>query len=74
MSYCTNWRSAPEDVDGCCHQHDRDYGINGTVTRAQADRSLRECIAANGHPFIAWLVWVAVRCVGWLYYQTKDIA
>ena len=58
--YCTEWHNAPTSINSCCHQHDRDYGIKGTVTRAEADKRLRECMIKNGHPIKAWFFWVVV--------------
>ncbi|MGN5479540.1 hypothetical protein ACTMU2_29400 [Cupriavidus basilensis] len=37
-------------MNSCCHQHDHDYGTNGTKSRVQADRDLRECVRAGGGP------------------------
>ncbi|TFV13070.1 hypothetical protein E4T80_02355 [Muribacter muris] len=53
--YCTGWKSAPSDINNCCHQHDRDYGKNRQVSRRDADRKLQKCMLKNGHPIKAWL-------------------
>ncbi|HDL1272749.1 TPA: hypothetical protein PXG41_002045, partial [Mannheimia haemolytica] len=53
--------------------HDRDYGIRGTVTRADADKRLRECMIKNGNPIRAWLFWLVVRAFGWRFYKNKEI-
>ncbi|AFL46470.1 hypothetical protein Mh1949_12140 [Mannheimia haemolytica] len=71
--YCTGWRNAPANINSCCHQHDRDYGIRGTVTRADADKRLRECMIKNGNPIRAWLFWLVVRAFGWRFYKNKEI-
>lgn len=60
-------------IAACCHQHDRDYGIRGTVTRAEADRRLRQCIAGNGHPLRAWLIWAGLRLVGGWWWKQKPV-
>lgn len=70
-TYCTGWTNAPEDVNSCCHQHDRDYGSRGTVSRAEADRRLRQCVAAGGRPALAWLLWAALRIGGWYWWKDK---
>lgn len=70
--YCTGLKNAPTHINTCCHQHDRDYGVRGTVTRAEADKRLRECMIKNGHPIKAWLFWCAVRVFGWMYFKPKS--
>lgn len=77
-TYCTGFRSA-DDFDGCCRLHDNAYGIHGRrnvdgslVTRAQADRELRECVIANGMPRpFAWAAWAALRVAGWAWWRAK---
>ena len=51
-NYCTGLKHAPENINSCCHQHDRDYGVNGKVSRAEADRRLRECLISQGALFL----------------------
>ena len=53
----------------CCVAHDRAYWQGGTWRqRLAADRALRRCVTANGHPWIAWAMWLGVRVGGtrWL--------
>lgn len=69
--YCTGWKEAPANINSCCHQHDRDYGVNGTVTRAEADKRLRECMIKNGYPIRAWLFWGVVRTFGGAFFKKK---
>lgn len=71
--YCTGWKFASNDINNCCHQHDRDYGINGKVTRVEADNRLRNCILKNGHPIKAWLFWVIVRLFGWIFWKKDKV-
>jgi hypothetical protein len=78
-TYCTGFRSA-DDYNGCCRLHDQAYGIWGRrnlddgspVTRAQADRELRECVIANGMPRpFAWSAWLGLRAFGWAWWRAK---
>lgn len=39
--YCTGLKNAPENINYCCHKHDRDYGVNGKVTRKEVALFLR---------------------------------
>ena len=39
------------------------------VTRAVADRRLRLCIRAKGHPVLAWVYWAGVRSAGWWFWR-----
>lgn len=57
-------------AESCCERHDRDYGQNGTVTRSQADRALRHCLAID-RPIFAWVVWAFVRMFGWCFWSLK---
>jgi hypothetical protein len=51
--------------EGCCNTHDDAYGPGGTAAqRRLADRRLRDCVAANGHPAWAWVMWALVRVGG----------
>lgn len=71
--YCTGWRNAPTNINNCCRQHDKDYGIHGTVSRAEADNRLRECLLLQGYPIKAWVFWAAVRLFGGFFYKKKRI-
>jgi hypothetical protein len=60
---CTN--SPDLNFVSCCITHDLRYRENTEgITRAQADKELRECIAAHGHQYLAWIYWGAVRLFG----------
>lgn len=58
----------------CCEEHDYYYrnhsGPNGLpITRAEADRRLRECIARKGvlgweWKVLPWVYWAGVRLLG----------
>ena len=55
--------------EGCCLSHDRAYWRGGpTEKRLLADIELMGCVARNGHPWVAMLMFVAVRVGGpwWL--------
>ena len=62
---CTGipWRTSFEE---CCDQHDIAYSEGGS--KLDADWVLRRCIRAQGRPVMAWVVWLAVSTVGWLYW------
>ena len=51
---------------GCCHDHNVAYAAR--TDRADADRALRKCVKANGHPVIAWIMWLGVRLFGWIFW------
>lgn len=51
----------------CCITHDVDY-YTGIVSRAQADKNLRECIKRHGFPVLCWVYWIGVRIFGWISY------
>ncbi|HHE9432793.1 hypothetical protein MY978_06935 [Haemophilus influenzae] len=69
--YCTGLKNAPENINSCCHQHDRDYGVNSKITRQEADRRLRECLISQDRPIFAWFVWIVVRLFGWYFFKHK---
>jgi hypothetical protein len=55
--------------EGCCKEHDRAYWRGGPKKlRLQADSKVMQCIAANGHPWWAIILFIAVRVGGpwWL--------
>jgi hypothetical protein len=57
-------------VETCCEQHDTAYGPDGTLTRAQADAQLYECLACD-RPTFAWAAWVMVRLFGWWFWKRE---
>lgn len=71
MKNCTLWPDLTDRISDCCFQHDEDYGKYGTVSRREADRFLRECVTAAGHPAVAWIMWVGVRLAGWWFWEKK---
>ncbi len=67
-----NWRllfGVAPPWEGCCLTHDRAYHQGGPVAlRLKADTELMRCVAANGHPYWAIIMFIAVRLGGprWL--------
>ncbi len=55
----------------CCGEHDFHYQ-QSDITRAEADKRLRECILKKGYPFLAWSYWIGVRLCGWQFYKAKQ--
>jgi hypothetical protein len=51
------------DFRDCCVRHDLDYW-RGDVTRAEADRRLRQCIKEKGYVVLPWIYWAGVRLFG----------
>jgi hypothetical protein len=64
---CSCWFDG--DWVDCCVNHDLVYWMGGTrAERKVADIELRRCVSAEGHPFIAWTMYLGVRMGGvwWL--------
>jgi hypothetical protein len=59
----------------CCYQHDFDYhyGYQYGITENKANYALWSCVADSGHPFVANLIYDAVKLFGWKYYQTVTL-
>lgn len=57
-----NWAS-------CCGMHDRHYEEDSKVSRKDADRQLRDCVAATGHPWTAKMMYAGVRTFGRFLYK-----
>lgn len=58
----------------CCGEHDYHYQL-GDVSRAEADKRLRQCIIKKGYPGLAWAFWIGVRFGArgvWKRYRNKD--
>lgn len=56
----------------CCVEHDRAYWQGGSARkRRRADAALLACVATNGHPVWAILMWAAVRIGGHPYWPTR---
>ena len=67
---CTFVPNAGDQTSSCCVAHDRAYEIGGhPVSRKQADLELRRCVAARGHPLLAWIGWALVRAFGWIFWK-----
>lgn len=69
--YCTGLPTKDPALNSCCHQHDRDYGHSGAVSRSEADRRLRDCFRRAKRPILAWIVWAAVRAFGRFHWKPK---
>jgi hypothetical protein len=58
----------------CCGEHDYHYQI-GDVSRAEADRRLRDCLRKKGYFILPWLYYLGVRGFAsgvWSRYRKKD--
>jgi hypothetical protein len=55
----------------CCGEHDYYYQLSN-ISRADADRKLRECIQRKGYVVLPWIFWLGVRIFGWRYYRKKQ--
>jgi hypothetical protein len=55
----------------CCNEHDFHYQL-GDITRADADKRLRECMRAKGYFLLPWIYWLGVRVFGRNYYRKKQ--
>jgi len=58
------------DFRACCEKHDFAYR-NGTLSRAEADRELRRCIADHGYLLLPWIYWIGVRLFGRRHYRGR---
>jgi hypothetical protein len=54
----------------CCGEHDYHYQI-GDVSRAEADKRLRQCLRKKGYFVLPWAYWLGVRLLGWKFYKRK---
>jgi hypothetical protein len=69
--------TASPDLDfgaDCCGAHDADYQL-GDVSRAEADRALRDCISKKGYVVLPWVYWAGVRLFAggvWKRYRNKN--
>lgn len=55
----------------CCGEHDYHYQAND-ITRAEADKKLRECIRKKGYFVLPWVYWLGVRLFGGAYWRKKQ--
>jgi len=55
----------------CCGEHDFHYQQTD-ISRAEADKRLRQCIRKKGYIILPWVFWLGVRIFGRKYYRTKQ--
>ena len=58
----------------CCGEHDYHYQV-GDISRAEADKHLRECLRAKGYFILPWIYWLGVRIFAggvWKNYRNKE--
>lgn len=55
----------------CCGEHDYHYQ-DKNITRAEADKRLRECIQKKGYIVLPWVYWLGVRVFGGLFWKEKQ--
>lgn len=67
--YCTGSPNFNRDTQTCCEKHDADYSRRSGVSRKQADIALLICVAAQGMPWRAVVMFIAVRLFGWMHYR-----
>jgi hypothetical protein len=67
--------TASPDLDfgaDCCGEHDAHYQL-GDVSRAEADRNMRRCIAKKGYVVLPWVYWLGVRLgAGWKWKEYRN--
>jgi len=54
------------DYFSCCEKHDLDYAYS--PSRSHSDLELRKCITRDGHPVLAWIIWLGVRLFGYPFW------
>ena len=52
----------------CCGEHDYHYQA-ADISRAEADKKLRQCIQKKGYIVLPWIYWLGVRIFGKSYYD-----
>lgn len=55
----------------CCGEHDYHYQ-DRTITRAEADRRLRDCLRKKGYVVLPWIYWAGVRVFGWCFWKKRQ--
>lgn len=55
----------------CCEEHDWAY-IEMSLTRLQADRHFRDCVARSGYPVKAAVMYRLIRLGGWVLWYDID--
>ena len=76
--WCTMWPDKWKnyDLSACCHKHDDDYE-NVKISRLRADIDLFVCIKKNSTLIMACIMFMGVRCLGWLckhYVSPTDVS
>lgn len=61
-----NWRMA-------CRRHDKIYSKDSksNFSRLQADNQLFLDVKNSGHPIHATVMWLGIRCFGWMFWKSK---
>jgi hypothetical protein len=54
----------------CCGEHDFHYQ-DKNISRAEADKRLRECIQKKGYIVLPWVYWAGVRLFGGMFWNKK---
>lgn len=63
--------SRPDAWKHCCYEHDKSYWPGGTRSaRLAADQQLASCVAGEGYPLTAKLIYAGVRIGGIPYLPT----
>ena len=52
----------------CCAEHDY-YYQDYTLSRAESDKKLRQCIRSKGYIVLPWIYWLGARTFGRRYYR-----
>ena len=52
----------------CCAEHDYHYQLTD-MSRWEADKRLRQCIASKGYILLPWAYWLGVRVFGSRFYR-----
>ena len=70
---CTKWPDIQEWQECCC-QHDRAYqfGKYWGMSRARADKELRDCVRRQGYWVAAQMMYIGVRLFGARYWDSAE--
>lgn len=55
----------------CCGEHDYHYQLTD-ISRAEADKRLRQCLRQKGYFLLPWIYWLGVRAFGRQFYRKKQ--
>ena len=58
-------------LGGFCHQHDKRYTWH-KKSRWTADLELFNDVKNAGLPITAGFMWVGIRCIGWLFWESNE--